>query len=204
MPSAARVSWARFRVACLTGASLVILSVVIYRLLGGTIAEKKTKLYCYLPDASGLLRNAPVRLDGITIGKITNVGLSGLSTPNRVVKAEFEVGLTFLPRIPSDSTAQVSADNLLGDQFLDINAGNSAEPIRPGAEVTYKAEPELLKNIDMQQFEARIASVDAMLRDIEEGRGRVGQFFVGEDIYDDLLRRIAELERGLRAATRTT
>src|SRR5581483_8487890 len=34
--------------------------------------------------------------------------------------------------------------------------------------------------------------------------GRVGQCFVGEDIYDDLLRRIAELERGLRAATRTT
>jgi hypothetical protein len=57
-----------------------------------------------------------------------------------------------------------------------------------------------LKGLDLDQFERSLRAVDAMLTDIEQGRSRVGQFVVGERMYEDVRKRLAELESGLRAA----
>ena len=40
--------------------------------------------------------------------------------------------------------------------------------------------------------------MDATLRDIQEGRSPVGKFVLGEEMYNDLRRRTAEIERDMR------
>jgi phospholipid/cholesterol/gamma-HCH transport system substrate-binding protein len=129
------------------------------------------------------------------------VRLSGSKDPNRVVEILFSVELEHLCEIPNDSTAQVSAENIIGDQFLDISKGVSPQRVSPGGEIAYKADPELLKSLDIPQFEKNLRAIDAMIADIQQGRGPVGEFVVGDRMYEDLRRRVRELQRGIQSAT---
>jgi phospholipid/cholesterol/gamma-HCH transport system substrate-binding protein len=204
MPSAQHVHWAKFRVSAVSLAAVAILSVLVYLLTGGTLLEQKTAVYLYIPDATGLEPGSPVRVDGISVGKVRSVSLSGSNEPNRIVKVTMTVDLGRLASIPDDSSAQTASDTLIGDKFVDITSGTSAGHIHPDGEIGYKGSPELLKSLDLGQFQERVRVVDALLTDIEQGRNRVGQFVVGEQMYEDLRKRITELQSGIRAASTTT
>ena len=45
-----------------------------------------------------------------------------------------------------------------------------------------RAEPELMKSLDLSDFQKQLRRIDAMLSDIEEGKGRVGEFVQGEAV----------------------
>src|SRR5215471_9403263 len=130
MPSVERVQWAKFRVGALSVAALLILGTLLYLLTGGTLLEPKATIYLYMPDAMSLAAGAPVRVDGIGVGKVESVVLSGDTQPNRVVKVAMIVDRARLASIPDDSTAQASADNLVGDKFVDIAGGKSPTRIK--------------------------------------------------------------------------
>ncbi len=180
-----------------------ILGALLYRLAGGSLLRETTVLFLFIPDATGLGPDSPVRVDGIDVGKVISVSLSGSNEPNRVVKVMLAVARERLRDIPMDSSSQISADNVVGDQFVDITSGRSGEHIRPGGEIAYKEEAELLKTLDIAQFESQLRILDGVLSDIEAGRGLVGQFVIGEDMYNGLTKEVNEIERGIRAAART-
>jgi len=46
--------------------------------------------------------------------------------------------------------------------------------------------------------------MEAILTDIENGKGRVGEFVMGSALYNDIRQRVADVERGVRAAASTT
>src|SRR5689334_340681 len=110
MPSQERVSWAKFRVAALAVAALAILSVIFYLLTGGTLFQEKVTLYLFVPDATGITRNSPVRVDGISVGKVTAVDLAATGDPKRVIKLTLQIERERLSSITADSSAQLSAD----------------------------------------------------------------------------------------------
>jgi phospholipid/cholesterol/gamma-HCH transport system substrate-binding protein len=105
-----------------------------------------------------------------------------------------------LREIPEDSAAQIGSDTMIGDRFVDVSSGRAAARIRPGGELLYQAQPELMRSLDLSQFEGQIRNVNALLDEIEEGRGRVGEFVVGEQMYRNLSKRVAETEAGFREA----
>ena len=204
MPSARQISWAKFRVTTVVLVGLLILGVLCYLLTGGTLLERKTALYLYIPDATGISTGSPMRVDGIQVGKVTSAALSGSNDPDRVVKVTITVDLASLKVIPADSTAQVSTDTMIGDKFVDVSSGKSAERQRPNSELRFQPQMELLKSLDLSQFEHQLRVVDAMMTDIEQRKNRVGDFLVGEEMYDKLRRRLVELDNGMRAATSVT
>ncbi len=204
MPSARRVRWAKTRIVAVCVASGAILGTLFYLLTGGTLLQEKTTLYLFIPDGTGLSPGAPVRVDGIDVGKVRSVDLSRSNDLKRAVRVVMRVEREHLPEIPADSTAQISSDTLIGDKFVDIDSGTSLDRIRPNTEVAFKESTELMKRLDLAQFEQAVRSIDSTLSDIEQGRSRVGQFIVGEDMYADLNRKVAAAQRGLRAATDAT
>jgi phospholipid/cholesterol/gamma-HCH transport system substrate-binding protein len=109
-----------------------------------------------------------------------------------------------LASIPDDSTAQIAAETMIGDQFVDISSGNSRHFVSPGGEIVFKGSPDLLKTLDIAQFEKQLKVVGALLDDIEQGRGDLGQFVQGEQMYTDLRKRFSQIESGIRAAASTT
>jgi phospholipid/cholesterol/gamma-HCH transport system substrate-binding protein len=204
MPTPRQVTWAKFRVAMVVIAALAIMAVLVYLLTGGTLLTAKAIVYVYIPDATALTSTSPVRVNGVDVGRVQKVALTKSTEPNRVIRVTMEIEQEHLPDIPADSSVQVSTDNVVGDKFVDITRGRSATSVRPNTEIAFKAQPELLKTLDLEQFETEIRTVEATLDDIEQARSEFGKFVLHEDVYNNLLRWVGDLQRGLQATARTS
>ena len=200
-----RVRWAKFRVLAVAIAASLILGTISFLLTGGSVLEPKTTLYLYLDDATGLASGSPVRVDGISVGKVDTVELSGSNEPSRVVRVSMKVERDRLDSITADSTAQSSSDTLIGDKFVDITSGTSAQHIPPGGELRFKGgSSELMKSIDISQFQKQIKVIGDLLDDIEEARTPLGQFITGDAMYNELQTKIRQLQTSLHNAASTT
>jgi phospholipid/cholesterol/gamma-HCH transport system substrate-binding protein len=204
MPSQERVQSAKVRVAVVCVVALFILGTLMALLTGGTLLEPKATIYLYMPDAVGLVAGAPVRVDGVGVGKVDSVELTGSNISDRIVKVTMTVERERLGSIPVDSTAQASADTLVGDKFVDIDSGKSPQRLTPGGTITYKASPDLMKRLDVTQFQENLRQMDAVLTDIEQGKSDVGRLIRGDQVYQSAMRRVTELQHGLHAVRNTT
>ena len=193
MPQQSKTRWAQLRVGLMTLVALAILGYLIF-LLTGTQGLFKTKsdLYTYLGDSAALIDGAPVRLNGIAIGRVRHVGLSGSSEPHRVVKVDMEVESAYLPSIPVDSQAQLSAENLLGTKYVNIKKGSSAATVRPDGELPSLDTTEIEDVV--QQGATTLAALQSILErfegiigSVEVGKGTIGKLLVDETLYNNFL-----------------
>jgi len=204
MPSAQQVNWAKFRASAVILAGLLILGTLAFLLTGGTFLEPKTQIYLFLPDATGVAPGSPVRVDGIGVGKVILVELSGSNEANRVVKVTMSIGRDRLASITGDSTAETTTDTIIGDKFIDVTSGTGASQLMPGGELQFKGSGDLMQRVDIAQFQKQMHLIEVLLDDIEQGRSPLGEFIMGETIYNDLRKRITELQRGIHVAADTT
>ena len=182
------------------GGAVFLTLFLSYLLTGGgsEIFEPKVTVRTFMADASGLAKNAPVRLNGVAIGKIHSLGLTDSRDPKRVAVIEMKVQSRFLHQIPSDSIAAVSADNLLGDQYIDIQAGRSETPVKAGGEVA-SLDQNIFNGSDIVlSMEAVLKRVDYLLTQIENGDTRLGRFFHDEMFYESLREQITGIEDAMR------
>jgi phospholipid/cholesterol/gamma-HCH transport system substrate-binding protein len=198
-----RVQWAKLRVTFVSAVAVVILGVLLYLLTGGTLFTEKTTLYLYVPDATGIAEGSPARVDGIYVGKVDSVALSGSRDPKRVVRIVLQVERNSLAMIPVGSYAELGTDTLVGDKFVDVTSRGRG-PTPPNSELPYQEPTDIFKTLDFAQFEKNLRQMEAVINDIEAGRGRVGQFVSGTQMYSDLQRRLADIEKSIRSAASTT
>jgi phospholipid/cholesterol/gamma-HCH transport system substrate-binding protein len=203
MPARQHIQWAKFRVAATAFSALLILGVVLVLLTGGTLFRKMETLRVFVPDASGIGPGASVRLNGIPVGEITGVRLSGSPNPDRVVEVTFEIERRHLELLPSDSVATTTAENIQGDKFLDITRGGSPVPATPGGELHYQPAPDVLKSLDLVQFERRMRAIDDLFAEIQAGKGSLGELLMKDNIYVDVVTRIARIQESMRTAAST-
>lgn len=201
MPSAKKVSWAQLRIGILAMVAMAILATLIFLLTGNTsFFESKATLHTYMDDSAGMTTGTPVRLNGILVGDISDVKLSGSKDPKRIVEIEMSVKGKYIPDIPDDSIAGVSAANLLGDKFINITKGVSPRHVEPGGELRslqVQDIPELMAqsaNI-LTQFQTILGRVDRLLGDVEAGRGNIGKLLKDEELYARLNGTISEAQQ---------
>jgi phospholipid/cholesterol/gamma-HCH transport system substrate-binding protein len=162
--------------------------------------KSRSDISTYLDDAAAIAQGAPVRLNGITIGRVASVTLSGSSEPNRVVKVTMEVDNDYLPAIPVDSQAGIAAENLLGTKYINIKKGRSPMPVMPGAEI---------KSIDTREFDEVVQQgynaltsldgilkkLDGILDSVQVGHGTIGKLLSDEELYNRLVAITAETQK---------
>lgn len=106
---------------------LVIFGVV--NLLGNPL-RSRTHISAVFPDASGLHRGFDVTYNGVEVGSVEGVSLSGTGV---------RVGMSIDPgiKVPGDVQASVDLANALGEQQIDLipRHGGTAPPLREGAVV---------------------------------------------------------------------
>jgi phospholipid/cholesterol/gamma-HCH transport system substrate-binding protein len=196
-----KVKWAKLRVGILALVAIVILTVLIFLITGKVnFFESKVTLYTYLNDAAALTDAAPVNLDGIQIGKVTNIALSGLKDPKRLVRVKMEVPENSLKDIPVDSVSSISSANLLGAKYINIKSGKSATTVKPGQEIpSLNAEgfDSLIQTGTdvMASLQVTVARIDKMLADIQAGKGNVGKLLVDDALYNHLLEVVDEVHK---------
>jgi phospholipid/cholesterol/gamma-HCH transport system substrate-binding protein len=191
------------RVAAVSLVAFVILGILLYLLTGGMLFQEQASLFLYIPDASGLGEGSPVEVNGITVGKVTAIALSGSRDPQRTVKVTITMERRILDAIPPNSWAQLSVESPVGDKYVDITSVGFGER-RPNTEIIYREQPDVFKSLDLEQFEQQLRELDSVLAEIESGRSRVGQFVLGTQMYDDLRKRFTEIEHDVRTAAQTS
>ncbi len=156
---------------------------------GGEVFEPKSDLYSYMQDASGLIVKAAVQLNGIQIGKISGIKLSGLSDQKKIVRIEMKVKSRYLPTIPLDSIISITEDDLLGAKYLNIKSGKSADAVQPGAELqSFLPIGDQFNSADLvEAMKDMLNRVDVSISDqIEDARTPIGQFVQTEDMYENI------------------
>jgi phospholipid/cholesterol/gamma-HCH transport system substrate-binding protein len=189
MPSPQKVKWSQLKVGIVALLAMIIVGVLSFLLTGqGGLFKRTAKLYTYLDDSAGMAVGATVRLNGIAVGSINDVRLSGERTKGRIVVIELLIKRDFLPSIPTDSKAGTSASNLLGDKYINITTGTRPDHVNDGDTVASQSVqdiPELMAQSSdiLAQFQALLGRADNILKTVEEGHGNIGKLIKDEELY---------------------
>src|SRR5271170_2768757 len=200
MPVQAKASWARLKVGVLALFAMAILAVLIFLITGNTnIFESQTVIYTFMADAAALTTGAPVNLDGIPIGKVKIIALSGSKDPRRLVRLDLQIPEHQLKNIPSDSLASISSANVLGTKYINIKSGKGTTTIGAGQELPSVATGEF-EDLVQQGFgvlssvQDTVQRVDRIVGLVESGKGSIGKLLVDETLYNNLLQILAQIK----------
>ncbi len=172
---------------------MAILAVLIFLITGNTnIFESQAMIYTYMADAAALTDGAPVNLDGIPVGKVKAIRLSGAKDPMRLVRIEMQIPEGQLKNIPNDSLASISAANVLGTKYINLKTGKSTTPVGPGQELPSLNSGEFQDLVQqgfsvLTSLQDTVQRVDRIVGLVESGKGSIGKLLVDETLYNNLL-----------------
>jgi phospholipid/cholesterol/gamma-HCH transport system substrate-binding protein len=205
------------RVGLLILVAIVVLAAGIF-VLGSknNLFKHKTHYYTELGSVAGLKRGSPVQLDGVDVGTIERVILSGdpRKTQIRVLirlDEEYEARIRG-PLDPGDlrkdlvpSRVRIKTIGLLGDKYIDINSGSVAYPPIPEDGKIPAAQPTnvdalIASGEDVMDNVVEIShSLNRILQRMERGEGILGQLTSdtpeGRRLQSSLVNTAESLER---------
>lgn len=190
------------RVAAIIVCASVLVGVIVYLLTGGghNLFARRVDMKTYMPDATGLSIGGPVRLDGIRIGLVKNIGISRYLDMQRAVRVDLRVEESYLPKIPVDSQTSIGSDTLIGDKFVDIAAGKSSALAGQGSELRSEPEETAADKADLIfALQDSMKKVDSMLQQVASPDTPIGHYIVGDTEYNQMLRSIDTFEKSMRA-----
>lgn len=198
MASASKVGWAQLKVGILAAVSLFILAVLLFLLTGNkSLFSKEHIVYTYLPDSAAITEGSAVRLNGILVGKIEQVGLSGEKDPRRVVKLTMAIDANRLASIPADSEAAIGAENLLGTKYINIKMGQDAKALAPGGTLRSLDTREFQDIVNaayptMTSLQGIVQRVERIVGLVEAGKGSIGKLLTDDGLYNRLTDTVGE------------
>jgi len=93
--------------------------------------NERIELYTEFSNISGLTRGAPVRVGGLDAGEVLEIRIP--PNPESKFRVRFRTSTDFQPVLRTDSVASIQNDGLVGNKFLQVDAGTSAGmPARAG------------------------------------------------------------------------
>jgi len=81
-------------------------------------------------QAGSLAPGADVTVAGVKVGTVTSLKLDP-----KTFLADAQLNLDSSVKLPSDSTAKITSDSLLGGQHVAIEPGGAADDLKPGGEI---------------------------------------------------------------------
>src|SRR5262245_32601172 len=125
MPRTRSLAWSELKIGILAVTALVLASVLIFMLSGdGGFFWQRYSLKTTFGDVAGLKAGAPVRVAGVEVGAVSDVGFVG----DRV-EVVMEIKKEHQPHITTESRATLGSVSLLGESAVDITASSRGTPI---------------------------------------------------------------------------
>jgi len=201
MPQPKQLSWIQLRVGLLVVISLIIFAVLVFLMTGEGFFARKYTIRTFMDNAGGLRTGDPVRLAGIDVGNVENIRISGSHDPKRAVEVTLRVQRKFQGEIRVDSMAELDAEGLLGQRFINITRGTPGQPvIASGGEVKLRERAELKDvlgaSADVMVGLNRVVNrVDRIMESVETGKGSLGKFIYNEELYQKANRSVDDVNR---------
>jgi phospholipid/cholesterol/gamma-HCH transport system substrate-binding protein len=166
----------------------------------GGLFNTSFHLRTFLEDSEGLNANDPVRVNGILVGYIKAIRLSGSRDPKRTVELDMMIQQRFLDQIPEDSKSAISSANLLGSKYINITKGSHPKHVEPDGEIgalPNQGIPEIMAQSAslLAQFQTIIGRADGLLAIVENGQGNIGKLIKDDAFYDRLNATAGELQQ---------
>ena len=193
--------WAQLRTGILATVAMVLAGILIFLLTGqSNFFGGDFHLMTYMEDSAGMVANDPVRVNGILVGYIGSIKLSGSRDPKKTVAIDMVIQEKYLEQIPEDSKSAVSAANLLGSKFVNITKGTHPKHVVPGGEIQALPTqdiPQILAQSSslLAQFQTILGRADGLLAVVESGQGNIGKLIKDNSLYDRANATAAELEQ---------
>jgi phospholipid/cholesterol/gamma-HCH transport system substrate-binding protein len=181
--------WAWLRVTVLISFAVAVVGILIYLISGGgrELFQRKVTLRTFVADGTGLEKKGLVEVNGIKVGKISSVELSHSNEPSRVVRVNISVDQKYLSSIPVDSRTEITADNLLGDKYINIRKGIAGESVKAGDELLTQPPSNSFDPADLlASLQAVLNQTSSILDLIDDPQSQLGQLVQGEALYDEI------------------
>jgi phospholipid/cholesterol/gamma-HCH transport system substrate-binding protein len=104
-------------------------------------------------NVGGLKPRAPVRVAGVTVGRVKSIGVDS-KTFQGVVTLDIEKAYSF----PKDTAAKILTSGLLGDQYIGLEPGGDDANLAPGDTIAQTQSAVVLENLIGQFLTSRADS----------------------------------------------
>ncbi|MGH9521884.1 MAG: MlaD family protein [Terriglobales bacterium] len=200
MPSQQQVRWSQLRVGIVVIVASIALGVLIFLMSGSVgLFTSKLTLHTYVDNASGLRVGAPVRLDGVDIGNVTDMRVVPQHEAGKTpVEITFKIGKTY--PIRKDTTAMLATAGVLGETFVDLDSRFAkAELATNGDTLPGQPQPDIQDVIrssqgTLQNVDVLLKRVDRIVTQIESGNGTIGKLIYDESLYSKLNSSLNEVQ----------
>lgn len=194
MPSQKQVRWAQLRVGLTVLFASITLAVLIFLMTGTTgLFTRKLILYSFVDNAGGLRVSAPVRLQGVDIGNVSQISVVP-NPPNKVlpVRIVMKVNAKFESFLKKDSSVRLSTAGVLGETFVDIDSTSAkGAMVRDGDSLPAQDVPDIQDVVrssqsTLQNVDVLVRRVDRIVAAIESGQGSIGKLIYDKELYNNL------------------
>jgi phospholipid/cholesterol/gamma-HCH transport system substrate-binding protein len=201
MPSQSQIKWAQLRVGVTVIVAATVLAVLIFLMTGtGGFFTPKIVIHAFFDNASGIRVGAPVTLQGVTVGNVSEIRIipsHGLTPVEIFMKIPKRVA----PDIPVDSVATMTQAGVLGETFIDIDRTQSktTQTVTNGSELRTYAQPQIQDVVrasqsSLQNIDVLVRRVDRIVSFIESGQGSIGKLIYDQQLYNRLNATLTEVQ----------
>lgn len=181
MPRTRSLAWSELKIGLLTIVALVLAGTLVFALSGaGGFSWQRYSLKTVFANIAGLNQGAQVRIAGVPVGQVTSVAFVGDK-----VEVTFEIAKSMQPRVTNNSRAVLGSVSLLGESAIDITPASNGTPIAEWGYVPAGPVPGSLADVTASA-QTGIQEMTALLQDIRQGRGTIGQLAVNDELYRNL------------------
>lgn len=190
------------------------------------IFASQTEYFSVFNDVKGLAEGAPVRLGGITVGRVSEINFSEQLTDS-AVHVTLLINDEYIDRIRIDSHVTIETQGLLGDRFISMSSGKGEKKPR-GSTVPSKDSGDISQLLEkagqvventvsvsdhisevVEQFKKEgykdladsLKSISKISKEIEGGKGTLHQLIFSEKTGDQIVDGLATASKNLAELT---
>src|SRR5262245_20717419 len=148
--------------------------------MGGINFQPTYPIFVDFDNPGGLQNGAPVKIAGVKVGKISEIGFRGgvdKHTGKRepLVRLKVQIERRYRESVHENSLFYVTNQSVLGEQFLAIEPGSNDRPILPEGATVRGLDPPRLDMLIAEMYELLHSTVSGL----RENKAEIGEAFDG-------------------------
>ncbi|MFP5226027.1 MAG: MlaD family protein [Acidobacteriota bacterium] len=202
MPGQQEVRWSQLKVGVLVIVALCALVALVFLMSNSTggFWSSRLTLRSYFENSAGLKVGAPVLLDGVTVGNVSEIHI--VSDPARrltPVEIVMKINHRYAANIRSDSKSSLETQGVLGDTLVDIDSKRAhGEPVHNHDELQTTETPNLQDVIQASQgtierLDTILDQVNQIATTLNSKNGSIGLLINDPTLYKRALTTVNEL-----------
>ena len=192
-------------VGALFALALIIVALAIMALGGESgVWFERVEYVAVFPDATGLLGGAPVRMNGVQVGTVTDIRLP---TDPQSPGIEVRLGIDphYAERVRTDSRAALRILQFLtNEKYIEIVPGSPEQPaLEPGATIQRLVEVGVVEQGEViaDNLAEITVALKRILEPLERGQGLIGQMLVDPNFGTKGLESLGKTLENMNALT---